>query len=84
MGAYGNEGYTMVWFAIMMAVNLQIAFISPPVGFSLFYMQSVAPKEVSTVQIHRSAIPYMIIQLIVLALVILFPDVVNALVRASS
>jgi TRAP-type mannitol/chloroaromatic compound transport system permease large subunit len=52
------------------------------VGFSLFYMQSVAPKEVSTAEIHRSAIPFMIIQLIVLALVIAVPELVNAPVRA--
>ncbi|MFC1466206.1 MAG: TRAP transporter large permease subunit [Candidatus Brachytrichaceae bacterium NZ_4S206] len=83
MGAFANEGYTMVWFAIVVAINLQTAFISPPVGFSLFYMQSVAPKEVSTVEIHRSAIPFMIIQLIVLVIVIAFPETVNALVRLS-
>ncbi|PJF48353.1 MAG: TRAP transporter large permease subunit [Chloroflexi bacterium] len=82
-GAFSNEGYTMVWFAIVVAINLQTAFISPPVGFSLFYMQSVAPKEVSTVEIHRSAIPFMIIQLVVLAIVIAFPETVNALVRLS-
>jgi tripartite ATP-independent transporter DctM subunit len=82
-GAFGNEGYTMVWFAIVMAINLQIAFISPPVGFSLFYMQSVAPKDVSTALIHRSAIPYVVIQLIVLAIVIAFPELANWLVRES-
>jgi tripartite ATP-independent transporter DctM subunit len=82
-GAFGYEGYTMVWFAIVVAVNLQIAFISPPVGFSLFYMQSVAPKDVTTAQIHRSAIPYVFIQLIVLVLVIALPETVNWLVRAS-
>lgn len=83
-GAYGNEGYTMVWFAIVMAVNLQIAFISPPVGFSLFYMQSVAPKDVTTALIHRSAIPYVLIQIIVLALVIAIPETANWLVRAAT
>lgn len=83
MGAFSNEGYTMVWFAIVVAINLQTAFISPPVGFSLFYMQSVAPKEVATADIHRSAIPFMIIQLIVLAIVIAFPETVNAMVRLS-
>ncbi len=83
-GAYGTEGYTMIWFAIVMAVNLQIAFISPPVGFSLFYMQSVAPKDVSTALIHRSAIPYVIIQLIVLGLVIAVPETANWLVRAAT
>lgn len=83
-GAFSDHGYTMVWFAIVMAVNLQIAFISPPVGFSLFYMQSVAPKEVSTADIHRSAIPFAVIQLVVLALVVAFPETVNWLVRAAN
>jgi tripartite ATP-independent transporter DctM subunit len=82
LGAFSNQGYTMVWLAVVFAINLQTAFISPPVGFSLFYMQSVAPKEVSTAEIHRSAIPFMIIQLIVLALVIAVPELVNAPVRA--
>ena len=83
MGAYSDIGYTMVWFAIVVAINLQTAFISPPVGFSLFYMQSVAPKEISTVDIHRSAIPFMIIQLVILALVIAVPETVNFLVRVA-
>lgn len=83
MGAFANEGYTMVWFAIVLAINLQTAFISPPVGFSLFYMQSVAPKEISTIEIHRSAIPFMVIQLVVLAIVIAIPETVNWLVRIS-
>jgi len=82
LGAFSNQGYTMVWLAVVFAINLQTAFISPPVGFSLFYMQSVAPKEVSTVEIHRSAIPFMIIQLLVLVLVIAVPELVNAPVRA--
>jgi tripartite ATP-independent transporter DctM subunit len=76
-------GIDLVWFAVVMAVNLQTAFISPPVGFSLFYLQSVAPKEVKTSQIHRGAIPFMIIQLIVLVLVILFPQTVTWLVTKS-
>jgi tripartite ATP-independent transporter DctM subunit len=83
-GAFADTGYTMVWFAIVMAINLQIAFISPPVGFSLFYMQSVAPKEVTTTQIHRSAIPYVIIQLVVLAIIVAFPETVNWLVRIAN
>lgn len=74
----------MVWFAIIMTINLQIAFISPPVGFSLFYMQSVAPKEVSTADIHRSAIPYVVIQLVMLAVIIAFPETVNWLVRIAN
>jgi TRAP-type mannitol/chloroaromatic compound transport system, large permease component len=74
-------GVDMVWFGIMMAVNLQTAFISPPVGFSLFYLQSVAPKEVETADIHKGAIPFMVLQLVVLILVILFPGTVTWLVE---
>jgi TRAP-type mannitol/chloroaromatic compound transport system permease large subunit len=68
----------------VMAINLQTAFISPPVGFSLFYLQSVAPKEVSTVDINRGAIPFMVLQVIILILVMLFPQTVTWLVELSS
>ena len=74
----------LAWFAIVMAINLQTAFISPPVGFSLFYLQSAAPKEVTTADIHRSAIPFVVIQLIVLVFVILFPETVRWLIDAAS
>jgi tripartite ATP-independent transporter DctM subunit len=76
-------GIDLVWFAVVMAVNLQTAFISPPVGFSLFYLQSVAPKEVRTIEIHRGAVPFMILQLVVLVLVMLFPQTVTWLVQLS-
>lgn len=76
-------GIDMVWFGVVMAINLQTAFISPPVGFSLFYLQSVAPKEVKTIDIHKSAIPFMVLQAIVLILVIAFPQTVSWLVNLS-
>lgn len=76
-------GLDMVWFGVVMALNLQTAFISPPVGFSLFYLQSVAPEELSTEDIHRSALPFMAIQLVVLVLVIVFPQTVSWLVLRS-
>ncbi|MEY3256921.1 MAG: hypothetical protein RLZZ29_2056 [Cyanobacteriota bacterium] len=74
----------MVWFGVVMAINLQTAFISPPVGFSLFYLQSVAPKEVSTFDIHKSAIPFMVLQFIVLLIVIIFPQTVRWLIDMSA
>ncbi len=77
-------GIDMVWFGVIMAINLQTAFISPPVGFSLFYLQSVAPKEIKTIEIHKSAIPFMILQIIVLIIVISFPQTVRWLVDLSS
>lgn len=76
-------GLDMVWFGVIMAINLQTAFISPPVGFSLFYLQTVAPKEVSTIDIHRSALPFMVLQVVVLLIVIAFPQTVSWLVNAS-
>lgn len=76
-------GIDMVWFGVVMALNLQTAFISPPVGFSLFYLQSVAPKTITTREIHRSALPFMAIQLVVLMVVIVFPQTVSWLVERS-
>jgi tripartite ATP-independent transporter DctM subunit len=83
LGAF-LEFIDMVWFGVVMAVNLQTAFISPPVGFSLFYLQSVAPKEVSTLDIHKSAIPFIILQFIVLLIVIIFPQTVRWLIDISA
>src|SRR4029078_5458120 len=62
-------GIDMVWLAVVFAINLQTAFISPPVGFSLFYLQTTAPKEVSTADIHKGALPFMALQLVALIIV---------------
>ena len=77
-------GVDKAWFSIVMAVNLQTAFISPPVGFSLFYLQSTAPKEVSTLDIHRGALPFVVIQIVVLFLVIFFPQTVRWPIELSA
>ena len=82
--ALGFQEIDMVWFAVVMAVNLQTAFISPPVGFSLFYLQSTAPKEVSTLDIHRGALPFVLIQVVVLLVVIFFPQTVRWLIDLSA
>lgn len=76
-------GVNMVWFGIMMGINLNIAFISPPVGFSLFYLQGVAPPEVKTSEIHKGAFPFMAIQSLALIIVMLFPQTVLWLVNAA-
>lgn len=77
-------GVDLVWFGVMMAINLNMAFISPPVGFSLFYLQSVAPPEVETIDIHRGALPFMVLQAIALIIVIAFPQTVQWLVNAAA
>ena len=76
-------GVDLVWFSVMMAVNLNMAFISPPVGFSLFYLQSVAPAEVDTLDIHKGALPFMALQGVGLILVMIFPQTVQWLVNLS-
>ncbi|RME10551.1 MAG: TRAP transporter large permease subunit, partial [Ardenticatenia bacterium] len=76
-------GVDLVWFGVMMAINLNMAFISPPVGFSLFYLQSVAPEEVETIDIHKGAIPFMFLQGAALIITILFPQTVTWLVQAA-
>jgi tripartite ATP-independent transporter DctM subunit len=76
----GITGPLLVWFAVMMAINLNMAFISPPVGFSLFYLQSVAPPEVKTSDIHKGALPFMALQTVGLIIVMIFPQTVTWLV----
>jgi len=63
------------WFAILIAINLQTSFLTPPFGFALFYLKAVAPLEVKIQQIYRGIIPFVILQLFGLTLVILFPEI---------
>jgi tripartite ATP-independent transporter DctM subunit len=77
MEALGFTIQEKIWFTVMMAVNLNMAFISPPVGFSLFYLQSVAPPEVKTADIHKGALPFMVLQGMALVILAAFPGVVE-------
>ena len=70
-------GYSLVWFGVMLGVNLQTSFLTPPFGFSLFYLRGVAPPEVETTSIYRGAIPFICIQLVALLLLIRFPNLVT-------
>jgi len=60
---------------VLVAVNLQTSFLTPPFGFAIFYLKGIAPKGVQTLDIYRGIIPFVIIQVIGLALVIAFPEV---------
>lgn len=84
MALLGFTNSQIVWFAVMMAINLNMAFISPPVGFSLFYLQSVAPPEVETRDIHLGALPFMVLQGVALILVMIFPATVTWLVEFAA
>ena len=63
-----------LWFAVMIAVNLQTSFLTPPFGFSLFYLRGVAPKGVTTNHIYRGAAPFVLIQLLMLGILAIFPE----------
>ncbi len=67
-------GINQVWFAILVAMNLQTSFLTPPFGFALFYLKGVAPNSVQTAQIYRGVIPFIAIQLAVLMSILLFPE----------
>ena len=69
-------GIDMVWFAVLIGVNMQTSFMHPPFGFALFYLRSVAPKEIRTSDIYWGAVPFVVIQLIMVGLVIAFPQMV--------
>ncbi|MBI2568543.1 MAG: TRAP transporter large permease subunit [Candidatus Schekmanbacteria bacterium] len=71
-------GVDLVWFGVMLGMNLQTSFLTPPFGFALFYLRGVAPKEVLTTQIYRGAVPFIALQLVALLLVILFPQLVSS------
>jgi tripartite ATP-independent transporter DctM subunit len=64
----------LVWFAVLISMNLQTSFLTPPFGFSLFYLKGVAPKSVRTTTIYKGVIPFILIQITVLLLVLVFPE----------
>ena len=70
-------GFDPLWFCILIAVNLQTSFMTPPFGFSLFYLKAVTPREITTGHIYRGIIPFVLVQLIGLLIVILFPQLVT-------
>ena len=72
-------GIDLVWFGVMIAINLQTSFLTPPFGFSLFYLRGVAPEDVETSSIYRGAIPFIAIQGFALLMVCLFPELVTCL-----
>ncbi len=72
-------GIDLIWFGLMIGVNLQTSFLTPPFGFALFYLRSVAPKTITTAQIYRGAVPFIAIQLLALAALMIWPEQINLL-----
>ncbi|NIR47948.1 TRAP transporter large permease subunit [candidate division KSB1 bacterium] len=76
-------GISLLWIGVLIAMNLQTSFLTPPFGFSLFYLKGVAPEGIRTGQIYRGIIPFVVIQLIGLTILLLFPETVNWLPRVT-
>ena len=74
-------GFDPLWFAVLFALNLQTSFMTPPFGFSLFYLKGVSPPQIKTGHIYKGIIPFVILQLIGLLLVVLFPELATWLPR---
>jgi tripartite ATP-independent transporter DctM subunit len=70
-------GIDMVWFGVMIGMNLQTSFLTPPFGFSLFYLKGVSPPELKTTHVYRGVIPFIIIQLIALTVMVVYPEIVK-------
>jgi tripartite ATP-independent transporter DctM subunit len=70
-------GVDLVWFGVMLGMNLQMLFLTPPFGFALFYLRGVAPPEITTGEIYRGVVPFIIIQAIALMVVVLWPGIVT-------
>jgi tripartite ATP-independent transporter DctM subunit len=74
-------GFDPLWFCILLAVNLQTSFLTPPFGFSLFYLKAVTPPEITTGHIYRGIIPFVLVQMIGLAIIVFFPQLATWLPR---
>src|SRR6185503_17879054 len=71
-------GIDLIWFGVLLCVNMQTSFMHPPFGFALFYLRAIAPKEVKSSQIYWGAIPWVLLQLVMVAIVIFWPGLVTA------
>jgi tripartite ATP-independent transporter DctM subunit len=77
-------GIDPLWFAVLIAVNLQASFLTPPFGFALFYLKGVAPPEIRTIDIYRGVVPFICLQLFAIVLLWVFPQLVLWLPQLSN
>lgn len=73
--AFDNSGQVLIWFAVLVAVNLQTSFLTPPFGYALFYLKGIVPPGVTTADIYRGGTPIVVMQLVGVVLVFLFPAI---------
>jgi tripartite ATP-independent transporter DctM subunit len=82
-GAHVAKTDVVYWFAILMAINLQTSFLTPPFGFALFYLKGIAPKEIRIESIYKGIIPFVILQLLALIAVMVWPEVALWMMRTA-
>jgi len=70
-------GFDLLWFAFLFMVNMQMAYLTPPYGFNLFYMRALQPKETSMVDIYKSVVPFVGLQAIGLAICMIYPPIIT-------
>ena len=70
-------GFDPLWFAMVVCINLQMSYLTPPFAYSIFYLKGVAPSGVEVIDIYKGAIPFVVLQMIGLVLVIIFPLLVT-------
>ena len=75
--SHGIENATLIWFVLLVAMTLQTSFLTPPVGFALFYLKGVCPPEIKLSDIYKGVIPFILLQLLGLAIVFFFPQIVT-------
>ena len=84
-GVFGLPGVApadvSLWFGVVYMVNMQMSFLSPPFGYALFYLKSVAPPEISMATIFKGALPFLFIQAFALSICIIFPEIILWLPR---
>ncbi|MBS9777734.1 MAG: TRAP transporter large permease subunit, partial [Gammaproteobacteria bacterium] len=69
-------GYDPIWFAVLFVVSMQTAYLTPPFGYNLFYMRSVAPPEITINDLYKAVIPFIILQIMALSLMVIYPDII--------
>jgi tripartite ATP-independent transporter DctM subunit len=82
-GTHVAKADVVYWFAILMAVNLQTSFLTPPFGFALFYLKGIAPKEIKIQSIYKGIVPFVILQLLAVVFVLLWPELALWLMRST-
>src|SRR5690606_41798863 len=70
-------GFVSLWFALLFVINMEMAYITPPFGFNLFYMKAVVPPGITMMDIYRSSLPFVLLQVVGLALCMIFPGIIT-------